>query len=126
MKRNEIHTESAPAAIGTYSQAMAAGELVFLSGQIGLDPADGRLVAGGLEAEARRAFENLRAVAAAAGAGLGDVVKLTVYLVDLGDYARVNELMRDYFAAPYPARAALGVAALPRGARIEVDAIVAR
>lgn len=126
MKRNEIHTESAPAAIGTYSQAMAAGELVFLSGQIGLDPADGRLVAGGLEAEARRAFENLRAVASAAGAGLGDVVKLTVYLVDLGDYARVNELMRDYFAAPYPARAALGVAALPRGARIEVDAIIAR
>lgn len=126
MRHEVIRTDGAPAAIGTYSQAVASGGFVFLSGQIGLDPATGNLVDGGIEPETRRVFENLRAVAEAAGSGLGDTVRLTVYLADLGDYARVNELMREYFADPYPARAAVQVAALPRGARIEVDAILAR
>lgn len=123
MKKEVIASADAPAAIGTYSQAIRAGEWVFLSGQIGLDPATGALVEGGIEAEMRRAFENLRAVAAAAGGELRSIVKLTLYLTDLGDYATVNKLMQDYFAGPYPARAAVGVAALPRGACFEVEAI---
>ncbi|MGH8161828.1 MAG: Rid family detoxifying hydrolase [Gammaproteobacteria bacterium] len=126
MDKAVIRTQEAPAAIGTYSQAIAAGNLVFLSGQIGLDPATGKLVAGGIEGEARRAFENLAAVARAAGATLGDVVKLNVSLADLGDYGAVNEIMAELFEAPYPARAAVGVAALPRGARVEVEAIIVR
>lgn len=125
MERAMIQTDRAPAAIGTYSQAVRAGNFVFLSGQIGLDPATGVLVEGGIEAETRRVFENLSAVAEAAGTALGDVVKLTVYLLDLGDYAAVNEIMAEFFDAPYPARAAVGVAALPRGARVEVEAIIA-
>lgn len=126
MDREVIRTDEAPAAIGTYSQAVRAGDWVFLSGQIGLDPLTGELAAGGIEAEARRVFENLAAVAKAGGATLGDVVKVNVSLADLGDYATVNEIMAEFFAAPYPARAAVGVAALPRGARIEVEAIIAK
>ncbi|MGH3557493.1 MAG: RidA family protein [Gammaproteobacteria bacterium] len=126
MKRETIHSERAPAAIGSYSQAVAAGGFVFLSGQIGFDPTKGELVAGGLEAEARRVFGNLAAVATAAGGNLGDIVKLTVYLADLGDYAKFNELMREHFEEPYPARAVVEVSALPRGARIEIEAILAR
>ena len=124
MSREVIRTDEAPAAIGTYSQAIRAGGLVFASGQIGLDPAGGELVAGGIDAEARQVFSNLRAVAEAAGAGLADVAKLTVYLTDLGDYGRVNELMHEFFREPFPARAAVGVGALPRGARVEVEAIL--
>ncbi|MGA7964314.1 MAG: RidA family protein [Gammaproteobacteria bacterium] len=123
MEKEVIATANAPAAIGTYSQAVRAGEWIFLSGQIGLDPATGALVEGGIEVETRRAFDNLRAVAVAGGADLESVVKLTLYLTDLGDYAMVNELMREFFAGPYPARAAVGVAALPRGACVEVEAI---
>lgn len=123
MEKEVIATADAPAAIGTYSQAVRAGEWVFLSGQIGLDPATGALVEGGIEAETRRAFTNLRAVAVAAGADPEAIVKLTLYLTDLGDYATVNELMQEFFAGPYPARAAVGVAALPRGACVEVEAI---
>ncbi len=122
--REMISTTAAPAALGTYSQAIRAGEWVFLSGQIGLDPATGKLVEDGIEAETRRAFENLRAVAKAAGADLEAVVKLTVYLTDLGDYSTVNESMQAFFKSPYPARAAVGVAALPRGAGVEVEAIM--
>jgi len=118
-----ISTESAPAAIGTYSQAVRAGNTVYLSGQIGLDPANGQLVEG-IEAQINRVFENLRAVAEAAGGSLADVVKLNVYLTDLAHFVRVNEIMAEYFAQPYPARAAVGVAALPRGALIEADAVL--
>jgi reactive intermediate/imine deaminase len=123
MKRQTIHTDSAPKAIGTYSQAVRCGGAVYLSGQIGLDPATMELVPG-VEAQIRRVFENLRAVAEAAGGGLGDVVKLTVYLTDLANFARLNEIMATYFAEPYPARAAVGVASLPRGAQVEVDAVM--
>ena len=123
MSKQVIHTEAAPKAIGTYSQAVRCGNTVYLAGQIGLDPGTMQLVAG-IEPQIRRVFENLRAVAAAAGGALDDVVKLTVYLVDLGDFARVNEIMTQYFRAPYPARAAVGVASLPRGALVEVDAIM--
>ena len=118
-----ISTDSAPAAIGTYSQAVRAGNTVYLSGQIGLDPASGELVAG-VEAQINRVFTNLRAVAEAAGGSLADVVKLNVYLTDLAHFGSVNEIMADYFAQPYPARAAVGVAALPRGALIEADAVL--
>ncbi len=124
MVKKEIRTDKAPAAIGTYSQAVRSGPLVFLSGQIGLDPSSGTLVAGGIEPETKRVFENLRAVARAAGASLDDIAKLTVYLTDLADYGRVNELMREFFEAPFPARAAVGIAALPRGACVEVEAIL--
>lgn len=123
--RTAVATDKAPAAIGPYSQAVRAGDTVYLSGQIGLDPATGELVAGGVEAEARRVFDNLRAVAAAAGGALDAVVKLTIYLADFGDYAAVNALMKEYFAEPYPARATVGVAALPKGAAVEVDAVIA-
>ena len=123
MSRIIISTESAPAAIGTYSQAVRVGNTVYLSGQIGLDPATGKLV-GGSEAQIRRVFANLKAVAEAAGGSLADAVKLNVYLTDLGHFAKVNEIMATYFPQPYPARAALGVAALPRGALIEADAVL--
>ena len=118
-----ISTRHAPAAIGTYSQAVRAGDTVYLSGQIGLDPLSGELVAG-IEKQIDRVFGNLKAVAEAAGGTLADVVKLTVYLTDLSHFARVNETMARYFAQPYPARAAIGVAALPRGALVEADAIL--
>jgi reactive intermediate/imine deaminase len=118
-----ISTRHAPAAIGTYSQAVRAGDTVYLSGQIGLDPLSGELVAG-IEKQIDRVFGNLKAVAEAAGGTLADVVKLTVYLTDLSHFARVNETMARYFAQPYPARAAIGVAALPRGALVEADAVL--
>ena len=119
-----IHTATAPAAIGTYSQAVRAGKTVYLSGQIPLDPDTMELVAGGIDAQIRQVFDNLAAVAQAAGGGLGDIVKLTVYLTDLGHFPRVNEIMSQYFQEPYPARAAIGVAALPKAAAVEMDAIL--
>ena len=122
MKFESIHTSSAPAAIGTYSQAVRAGETVYLSGQIPLDPETMGLVAGGIDVQIRQVFDNLSAVAEAAGGGLGDIVKLNVYLTDLGHFARVNEIMAQYFQEPYPARAAIGVAALPKEAAVEMDA----
>ncbi len=122
--RHVIHTELAPAAIGPYSQAIRAGSTVYCSGQIGLDPRSGQLVAGGVEAEARRALDNLRAVCAAAGGSFSEVTRLGLYLADLADFAAVNTIMAEYFTAPYPARSTIGVAALPRGARFEVDAVL--
>jgi len=124
--REPIRTDKAPAAIGTYSQAIASGSLVFLSGQIPLVPATMELVAGDVRAQTRQVFDNLAAVAAAAGGSLNDLVKLTVYLVDLGDFATVNEVMSERFSEPFPARAAIGVSALPRGARVEVEGILVR
>ncbi len=123
MTRQAIKTDAAPGAIGTYSQAVRCGGMVYLSGQIGLDPGTMKLV-DGIEAQIHRVFDNLKAVAAAAGGSLDDAVKLTVYLTDLGHFARVNEIMQEYFTEPYPARAALGVASLPRGALVEVDAVM--
>jgi len=124
MTRKIIHTPEAPKAIGPYSQAVAAGGMVFLSGQVGLDPATGQLVPGGIEAEARRVFDNLRAVAQAAGPGLAAAVRVTVYLTDFSHFAAVNQIMQEYFREPYPARVTIGVASLPRGAAIEVDCIL--
>lgn len=124
MTRRTIHTPKAPKAIGPYSQAIAAGGAVYLSGQIGLDPASGELVAGGIEAEARRVFTNLAAVAEAAGAGLDAAVKVTIYLVDFGHFAVVNGIMQEFFREPYPARVTIAASALPRGAAIEVDCIL--
>jgi len=121
--KEAISTDGAPGAIGPYSQAVRVGQWLFCSGQIGLDPATGALVDGGVVAETKRVFENLRAVLAAAGAALDQIARTTIYLVDLGDFARVNEVYARYFTAPYPARATVGVAALPRGARVEIDAI---
>ena len=123
MSKKVIATTNAPAAIGPYSQGVQAGNTVYLSGQIGFDPATMQL-AEGLDAQARRVFSNLEAVAAAAGSSLADAVKLTIYLVDLGHFARVNEIMAQHFQEPYPARATVQVAALPRGALIEVDAVL--
>src|SRR3989337_1803154 len=114
MARQVIHTDAAPRAIGTYSQAIRCGDTVYLAGQIGLDPASMQLV-DGIEAQIQRVFENLKAVAAAAGGSLDHTVKLTVYLTDLSHFSRVNEIMATYFKQPYPARAAIGVASLPRG-----------
>lgn len=124
MTRTAIQTAAAPSAIGPYSQAVRHGQMVFLSGQIPLDPATMTLVTGDFTAEAAQVFENLRAVAAAAGGSLANSVKLTIYLTDLGNFAEVNEVMTRYFEAPYPARATVQVSALPRGARVEVDAIL--
>lgn len=124
MTRNTIHTPKAPKAIGPYSQAVAAGGAVYLSGQVGLDPATGELVAGGIEAEARRVFSNLAAVAEAAGSSLAAAVRVTIYLADFGDFVTVNRIMQQYFTEPYPARVTIGAAALPRGAAIEVDCIL--
>jgi reactive intermediate/imine deaminase len=123
MKKSIISTSAAPAAIGTYSQAVRAGDTVYLSGQIGLDPGSGQLV-DGIERQIHRVFANLKAVAEAAGGSLAEVVKLTVYLTDLAHFSRVNEIMAGYFDKPYPARAAIGVASLPRGALVEADAIL--
>jgi reactive intermediate/imine deaminase len=124
MNRKIVHTERAPKAIGPYSQAVAAGGMVFLSGQVGLDPKTGEIVAGGLEAEARRAFTNLAAVAEAAGPGLDAAVRVTIYLTDLGQFAAANRIMQEFFKEPYPARVTIGAASLPRGAAIEVDCIL--
>ena len=125
MSKTAIHTDDAPAAIGTYSQAIRHGDLLFLSGQIPLDPATMKVVVGDFEARARRVFDNLKAVAEAAGATLDDAVKITVFLTDLDDFATVNAVMEDYFTHPYPARAAVGVAALPKGVDVEADAVLA-
>lgn len=124
MTRNIIHTDQAPAAIGPYSQAVRAGDTVYLSGQIPLDPASGALVDGDIGAQARRAFDNLQAVCVAAGGSLDQVVRLGLYLTDLDDFAAVNAVMADYFRAPYPARSTIEVAGLPRGAMFEVDAVL--
>jgi reactive intermediate/imine deaminase len=124
MSRKTFTTDRAPKAIGPYSQAVAAGGAVYLSGQVGLDPATGELVKGGVETEARRAFANLAAVAEATGSNLAAAVRVTIYLTDLGSFAAVNRIMQEYFSEPYPARVTIGVAALPRGAAIEVDCIL--
>ena len=124
MSRKAIHTDQAPQAIGTYSQAVRAGDTVYLSGQIPFDPATGELITGNIEAEIRRVFENLKAVAEAAGGTLAQAVKVNVYLTDLAHFAKVNEIMATYFPQPYPARAAVGVAALPRGARVEAECVL--
>ncbi|GHU10121.1 reactive intermediate/imine deaminase [Betaproteobacteria bacterium] len=123
MSREIISTPQAPAAIGTYSQAVKAGNSVYLSGQIGLDPVSGNLVEG-FEAQAVRVFENLKAVTEAAGGSLAAAVRVTIYLVDLGNFAKVNEIMARYFSEPYPARAAVGVKELPKGALVEADLIL--
>jgi reactive intermediate/imine deaminase len=125
MARTTVSTEDAPRAIGTYSQAIRVGSTVYMSGQIPLDPKSGELVAGDMEAQVRRVFDNLRAVAIASGGDLSHVVKLNVFLTDLAHFALVNRVMAEYFEQPYPARAAVGVAALPRGAAVEMDAILA-
>jgi reactive intermediate/imine deaminase len=124
MSRSPIATSAAPAAIGPYSQAVRAGNTCYLSGQIALDPATGQLVTGGFEAEAVRVFENLKAVAEACGGSLGHAVRITIYLTDLANFGTVNEVMKRYCSEPYPARAAVGVASLPRGAQVEADAIL--
>ncbi len=124
MKKEIIRTDEAPKAIGTYSQAVKAGDSVYLSGQIPLVPETMALESGDMRAQIRRVFENLAAVAAAAGGGLQDVVKLNVFLTDLAHFPLVNEVMAQYFREPYPARAAVGVAALPKGAAVEMDAIM--
>jgi reactive intermediate/imine deaminase len=124
MTRQIISTPDAPSAIGTYSQAVRVGDTVYVSGQIPLDPATMQLVSGDIDAEIRRVFENLKAVALAAGGTLDDAVKVTVYLTDLAHFARFNEIMATYLQQPYPARAAVGVATLPRGARVEVECIL--
>lgn len=125
MKKQIISTDRAPKAIGTYSQGVRVGNLVFISGQIPLDPATMEMVSGDMEEHIRRVFDNLQAVAQAAGASLADTAKLTVFLTDLAHFPLVNQVMADYFQPPYPARAAVGVAALPRGAQVEMDAILA-
>ncbi len=119
-----VQTENAPQAIGPYSQAVRSGSLVFISGQVPLDPATMRLVDGGIERQAAQVFDNLAAVAAAAGSSLGQALRMTIYLTDLGDFKTVNEIMARRLDAPYPARVAIGVAALPANAMIEVDAIL--
>jgi reactive intermediate/imine deaminase len=126
MGREVIESADAPAAIGPYSQAVRAGDTLYMSGQIPLDPKTMQIVDGGIEAQARQVFANLRAVAvaAAAGATLNDIVKLTILMTDLSEFAKVNEIMAAHFDAPYPARATYQVAALPRGARIEVEAVL--
>lgn len=123
MSKTVIHTDKAPAAIGTYSQAIKTGDTVYLSGQIPLDPQKMELVEG-FEAQAVQVFENLKAVAEAAGGSLQDLVKLNIFLTDLSNFATVNDVMSRYFAQPYPARAAIGVAALPRGAQVEMDGVL--
>ncbi|HUU72839.1 MAG TPA: RidA family protein [Burkholderiales bacterium] len=125
MTKHRIQTADAPQAIGTYSQAIQAGGAFYLSGQIGLDPQTMEMT-GEFEAQAHQVFSNLRAVAVAAGGDLNDAVKLTVYLLDLANFAKLNEIMAGYFAEPYPARSAVGVSQLPKGALIEIDAILVR
>jgi reactive intermediate/imine deaminase len=119
-----ISTPDAPAAIGTYSQAVRAGDTVYLSGQIPLDPKTMKIVEGDFEAQVRRVFDNLRAVCRAAGGDFDRVVRVTVYLTDLANFAKVNEVMSQYFKEPFPARAAIGVASLPRGSLVEIDAVM--
>ncbi len=125
MSKQAIHSNNAPAAIGTYSQAIRTGNLVFLSGQIPLVPATMEIVDGDFEARARQVFSNLKAVAEAAGGNLNDAVKITVFLTDLSNFATVNAVMEDYFEQPFPARAAVGVASLPKGVDVEADAVLA-
>ncbi len=125
MSKKQITSNDAPSAIGTYSQAIRSGNLVFMSGQIPLVPSTMEIVDGNFEARARQVFDNLRAVAEAAGGNLDQIVKLTIYLTDLGNFATVNSVMEEYFSKPYPARAALGVASLPKGADVEAEAILA-
>ena len=124
MARTIISTDQAPAAIGTYSQAVRVGNTVYVSGQIPLDPATKELVGGDMEAQVRRVFENLKAIATAAGGSLASAVRVTIYLTDLSHFALVNKVMAEYFSEPYPARAAVGVASLPRGAAVEADCIL--
>jgi len=124
MQRQMIRTELAPKAIGTYSQAIRVGDTVYVSGQIALDPATGELLSGSIDAEIRRVLDNLKAVAAAAGGSLDNVAKLSVFMTDLAHFAKVNEIMPQYFREPYPARAVVGVAALPRGAHIEMECVL--
>jgi len=125
MSKQIIHTDHAPQAIGTYSQAVNHNGLVFVSGQIPLDPASMEMVPGGIEAQITQVFDNLSAVCDAAGGSLNDILKLTVFLTDMGNFPQVNAIMEQYFEAPFPARAAVGVAALPKGADVEMDAILA-
>ncbi len=124
MSRTPINTDQAPAAIGPYSQAVKAGQTVYLSGQIPLDPATGEIVEGDVAAQARRSFDNLKAVCEAAGGSLDQVVRLGLYLTDLGEFAKVNQVMSEYFQAPYPARSTIEVSGLPKGAAFEVDAVL--
>ena len=125
MPRTAIHSDQAPAAIGPYSQATRTGNLVFLSGQTPLDPATGNLVDGDIAAQARQAFDNIKAVVAAAGGTMDDIVRVGLYLTDLSQFGEVNAVMAEYFSQPYPARSTIEVSALPRGARFEVDAVMA-
>ena len=124
MAKTIIQTDDAPQAIGTYSQAVKVDNTVYISGQIPLDPASMEVVSGGIEAEITRVFDNLQAVATASGGGLADVVKLNIFLTDLSNFPTVNEIMAQYFQQPYPARAAIGVAALPKGVGVEMDAVL--
>ncbi len=124
MSRKPIHTDEAPGAIGTYSQAVACGKTVYLSGQIPLDPKSMTLVAGGIEEQIHQMFKNLAAVAKASGGSLAHAVKVTIYMTDLTQFGKVNEIMAQYFNKPYPARATVGVAALPKGSAVEADAIL--
>ena len=124
MPRQPIHSDHAPAAIGPYSQAVRAGDTLYCSGQIPLDPATGELVAGDIQVQVRRAFDNLRAVCEAAGASFDDVVRVGLYLTNLGQFAAVNAVMAEYFQSPYPARSTIEVTALPKGAAFEVDAVL--
>lgn len=125
MSRSIIATERAPAAIGPYSQAVRAGNTVYFSGQIPLDPATGALVEGDIQAQTRRVFDNLTAVAEAAGGSLAQIVRVGIYVTDLGHFAEVNAVMAEYFQAPYPSRSTIEVSALPKGAQVEVDAVMA-
>ena len=125
MPRTAIHSDQAPAAIGPYSQATRTGNLVFLSGQTPLDPASGNLVEGDIAVQARQAFDNIKAVVAAAGGTMDDIVRVGLYLTDLSQFGEVNAVMAEYFSQPYPARSTIEVSALPRGARFEVDAVMA-
>lgn len=125
MDKEVILSDNAPAAIGTYSQAIRAGQFVFISGQIPLDPVTMEIVEGDFELRARRVFDNLKAIVQEAGGELDQIVKLTIYLTDLDNFATVNSVMADYFQEPYPARAALGVASLPKGADVEAEAVLA-
>ena len=124
MTQRSLHTDDAPRAIGTYSQAIRVGPTVYVSGQIPLDPATGKLVSGDIDAEVRRVFDNLAAIAKAAGGSLADAVKVTIFMTDLAHFATLNTIMEEYFPEPWPARATVGVAQLPRGARVEVECIL--
>jgi len=125
MSKQIISTPDAPSAIGTYSQAVRVGNTIWVSGQIPLDPSTQAMVVGDIEVQVRRVFENLKAIVIAAGASLDEVVKVTIFLIDLANFALVNRVMAEYFREPYPARAAVGVASLPRNAQVEVECIVA-